>query len=271
MINFRVAHTQSVTLKFKTGLFSCSTCTPVLRCWLFYTILTEISFSKFSFTSADECLQTQLPTQQCPRGLWGARTQTRAARSRMTSPAAEEPACEVLQAGCPISFWLADSRKAFPLIFPSPSPPSPALSLLFHKHPLPYQLLPTTPQQLTKPDNLTAAPRSEEQSLSSSSAEDRSSSSLEGRAASLPTPTSPGLHFQPCWLETLGTKTKVHSPKLSNSSTLPSHISVPGLQMAFSLPRKQQEGVPHITPAGRQQRAPHNHRCDLYTSIMFPS
>lgn len=189
----------------------------------------------------------------------------------MTSPAAEEPACEVLQAGCPISFWLADSRKAFPLIFPSPSPPSPALSLLFHKHPLPYQLLPTTPQQLTKPDNLTAAPRSEEQSLSSSSAEDRSSSSLEGRAASLPTPTSPGLHFQPCWLETLGTKTKVHSPKLSNSSTLPSHISVPGLQMAFSLPRKQQEGVPHITPAGRQQRAPHNHRCDLYTSIMFPS
>lgn len=37
-------------------MFSCSTCTSVLRCQLFCTTLTKISFPKFPFTSADECL-----------------------------------------------------------------------------------------------------------------------------------------------------------------------------------------------------------------------
>lgn len=224
--------------------------------------------------------QTQLPTQQCPRGLRGARTQTGAAARSGTRPVylPEESACQVQQAGCPTSLWLAESRKAFPLTFPKPfsSLPSPGSTesvtwqtssslLAFANHIM----------TLANLDNVPAASRSDQQSPSPSWAEkDTSSSSLEGRAASLPTQTITRAAFSAMLAGNLRlncTKAKVYHPKLSNSSILPSHFSIPSLQLVSHCQESSRRVYPHITPAGRQQRAPHNHQCDLYTSIMLPS
>lgn len=117
---------------------------------------------------------------------------------------------------------------------------------------------------LTNLDKLPAAPRSEQQSPSSSSAEE-DTSSITPHSVITKAAFSAMLAGN---FRLSGTKAKLYHPKLSNP---PQAFFNPKFAVGSWLPRKQQEGVPHITPVSRQQRAPHNHRCDLYTSIMLPS
>lgn len=108
---------------------------------------------------------------------------------------------------------------------------------------------------LTNLDNVPAAPRSEQQSLSPSSAEkDVSSSSLQGRAASLPTQIITRAAFSPMLAGNLRlncTKAKVYHPKLSNSSILPSHFSIPSLQLVSHCQGSSRRVYPtSLQPAG---------------------
>lgn len=128
--------------------------------------------------------------------------------------------------------------------------------------------------KLTILDSFTAAPRSEWQSGSSSSAEEdtSSSSSLEGSTASLPTQLIIRATFSaiPAGNFKLNcTKGKVYDPELFKRTILPNHFSITSLQLvSHSQPTSRQV---HPTSTGWQQRAPHNHLCDLCTSIMLAS
>lgn len=127
--------------------------------------------------------------------------------------------------------------------------------------------------KLTILDSFIAAPRSEWQSRSSSSAEeDMSSSSLEGSTALLPTQLIIRATFPAILARNLNfafSAIKLNNPKLSKRTILTNHFSITGLQLlSHSQPTSRQV---HPTSAGWQQRAPHNHLCDLYTSIMLTS
>lgn len=129
--------------------------------------------------------------------------------------------------------------------FLSPSLPSPTLAAESAKSPSSLLAFANHNVKLTILDSLIAAPRSEWQSLSSSSAEqDRSSSSLEGSTVPLPTQLIIRATFSAMSagnLELNFTKGKVYDPKFSKRPILMNHFY--STTAGFSLTTQQQAGT----------------------------
>lgn len=188
---------------------------------------------------------------QTQQSAGGARPQTGAAARSRTSPAhlPEESACALQQASCPVSIWLAESRKGFPLTSPKPfsSLPSPGSTEPVVQQ-IPYSFLAFAWQTSQLPPVRAAKP------ILFLSWGGHSSSSLEGRAASLPTQIITRAAFSARLAGNFrlnGTKAKVYRPKLSKSSILPNHFSIPGLQLVSHCQGSSRRVYPtSLQPAG---------------------